>query len=56
MKTAAKLAQSLLKPENTGLTVNSLWTNGQGGNRVVFMEKDRLNTALAIICQAISRL
>jgi len=50
MKNAAKLAQALLKPENAGSTVNSLWTNGQGGNRVVFMEKDRLNTAPPIIC------
>jgi hypothetical protein len=50
MKNTAKLAPSLLKPENAGSTVNSLWTNGQGGNRVVFMEKDGLNIALATIC------
>jgi ketol-acid reductoisomerase len=50
MKNAAKLAQPLLKPENTGSKVNSLWTNGRGGNMVISVKKDRLNTAPSIIC------
>ena len=50
MKNAAKLAPSLLKPENAGSTVNLPWTNGQGGNMVIFVKKDRLNTALSTIC------
>jgi hypothetical protein len=44
MKNAARFAQSLLKLENAGSTVNLLWTNGQGVNRAVFMEMERLNT------------
>jgi hypothetical protein len=39
MKNAAKLALPSLKPENAGSTVNSLWTNGQGGNRAGFVER-----------------